>query len=99
MRQIIEKATNVGIEYPIHLLPHKPDPQRVQRIACVQRCDAWQDISQRLVAVDGDAHREGHDGTQGANGADCTDADRGPNGNRGPTRANTTDLIPRMLPR
>src|SRR5271163_2151271 len=29
---MIEKATNVGIENPVHLLPHDPYPQRVQRL-------------------------------------------------------------------
>jgi len=32
VRQIIEKATNVGIENPVHLLPHDPHPERVQCI-------------------------------------------------------------------
>ena len=30
--KLIEKATNVGIENPVHLLPHDPHPQRIQRI-------------------------------------------------------------------
>jgi hypothetical protein len=30
VRQIIEKATNVGIENLVHLLPHDPHPQRIQ---------------------------------------------------------------------
>ena len=30
--QVVEKATNVGIDYPVHLLPHEPDPQRIQSI-------------------------------------------------------------------
>src|SRR5437868_5789291 len=29
---MIEKATNVGIENPVHFLPHDPHPQRVQRL-------------------------------------------------------------------
>ena len=28
--KIVEEATNVGIEYPVHLLPHNSDPQRIQ---------------------------------------------------------------------
>src|SRR5579863_2158383 len=32
VRQIVEKATNVGIENPVHLLPHDPHPERIQRI-------------------------------------------------------------------
>src|SRR4029077_3048839 len=32
VRQIIEKATNVGIENPAHLLPHDPDPERIQSV-------------------------------------------------------------------
>ena len=28
--KIVEKATNVGIEYPIHSLAHNADPQRIQ---------------------------------------------------------------------
>jgi hypothetical protein len=32
VRQIIEKATNVSIENPVHFLPHDPHPQRVQRL-------------------------------------------------------------------
>src|SRR5579872_2480611 len=32
VRQIVEKATNVGIENPVPLLPHDPHPKRVQRI-------------------------------------------------------------------
>ena len=30
--QVVEKAPHVGIEYPVHLLPHEPHPQRVQSI-------------------------------------------------------------------
>jgi hypothetical protein len=30
VRQIIEKATNVSIENPVHFLPHDPHPERVQ---------------------------------------------------------------------
>jgi hypothetical protein len=26
-----KKVTNVGVEHPVHLLPHDPDPERVQR--------------------------------------------------------------------
>src|ERR1039458_8564854 len=29
---MIEKATNIGIENPVHFLPHDPHPQRVQRL-------------------------------------------------------------------
>src|SRR5579872_585855 len=29
---MIEKATNVAIENPVHFLPHDPHPQRVQRL-------------------------------------------------------------------
>jgi hypothetical protein len=32
VRQIIEKSTNVGIENPVHLLPHDPHPERIQSI-------------------------------------------------------------------
>ena len=32
VRQIVEKATNVGIENPVHLPPHDPYPERIQRI-------------------------------------------------------------------
>src|ERR1039458_700053 len=32
VRQIIEKATNVGIENPVHFLPHGPHPERVQSV-------------------------------------------------------------------
>jgi len=32
VRQIVEKAPNVGIENPVHLLPHDPYPQRIQGI-------------------------------------------------------------------
>jgi hypothetical protein len=32
VRQMIEEATNVGIENPVHFLPHDPHPQRVQRL-------------------------------------------------------------------
>src|SRR5215471_8403765 len=34
VRQTREKVTNVGIEYPVHLLPHDSHPQRVQ---CLMR--------------------------------------------------------------
>src|SRR5262245_41394196 len=30
VRQASEEVTNVGIEYPVYLLAHDPDPQRVQ---------------------------------------------------------------------
>src|ERR1022692_4375171 len=29
---MIEKATNVSIENPVHILPHDPNPERIQRI-------------------------------------------------------------------
>ena len=32
MRQIIEKAQNVAIQHPVHLLPRDPDVQRIQRL-------------------------------------------------------------------
>ena len=28
----VEERTGVGVEHPIHLLPHEPDPQRIQRV-------------------------------------------------------------------
>jgi len=32
VRQIVEKAQNVTIQHPVHLLPRDPDVQRIQRL-------------------------------------------------------------------
>jgi hypothetical protein len=32
VRQIVEKAPNVAIENPVYLLPHDPNPERIQCI-------------------------------------------------------------------
>src|SRR5207245_10931732 len=34
VRERPKAVTNVGIQHPIHLFPHDPNPKRVQRIMC-----------------------------------------------------------------